>query len=211
MIGAVTINITSSTNITSTSGVTLICASTPASRCGEASIAIITSFRILLKKMSFGDIQKFVRKIIHFDRQHFDLLNKVIVSHQSRNRSRQPDGRRDQGFGDARGNRLDARGVCDTEASKGVHYAPNGSKQSNKWRGARRSRQESKIVLEFGGLHAGCALHRTRNILYAPQLGRKVLSGRRFLLGTRDSDQFLVARPKYLPDRTSFEIPARVM
>jgi hypothetical protein len=44
MIGAVTINMTSSTNITSTSGVTLICDMVVASRGDEESMAMQTSW-----------------------------------------------------------------------------------------------------------------------------------------------------------------------
>jgi hypothetical protein len=44
--GAVTIKMTSNTNITSTSGVTLICAIVVASRCPDPSIAIVVSRKV---------------------------------------------------------------------------------------------------------------------------------------------------------------------
>src|SRR6185295_2226324 len=56
MIGAVTMKITSSTNITSTSGVTLICAMVAPLRWDEESMAIVTSqFQTRLYHMLVGE------------------------------------------------------------------------------------------------------------------------------------------------------------
>src|SRR3972149_4143710 len=107
MIGAVTMKMTRRTNMTSTSGVTLICAIVVPSRWEEASIAMSTSVD-LFKKVALGDVQKLMGKIIHLHRQHFYLLHEVIIRHQRGNGSSQAHRRRDQCLGDTRRHGLDA-------------------------------------------------------------------------------------------------------
>ena len=63
---------------------------------------------VSLEKVPLGDIQKLMRKIIHFHREDFDLLDEVVVCHKSRNRRRETNGSGDESLRDARGYRLNA-------------------------------------------------------------------------------------------------------
>src|SRR3989304_5349547 len=127
MIGAVTMKMTSSTSMTSTSGVTLICAIVVPSRWEEASIAITTSGTLLFEEVALSDIQELMGKVIHFHRQHLDMLHKIIIRQQRGNSSCQADRRGDQGLGDARRHGLDARRVGDAQTHEGIHDPPNGA------------------------------------------------------------------------------------
>src|ERR1043166_5983984 len=83
-IGAVTMKITSSTSITSTSGVTSMLEIAPPPCSSNAMRAS------LLQKMTLGDIQEFRGKVLHVRLQHADLPSKMVVGHYRRDRGDQP-------------------------------------------------------------------------------------------------------------------------
>src|ERR1700689_1119871 len=98
---------TSSTSMTSTNGVTLIC-ETICPRPDPESLAIALC-RPLRKEMTFGDIQKFGSEVVHLGREHAHARDKKVVEHLRRDSGDQSHGGCDQRFGDSRRDRLDTR------------------------------------------------------------------------------------------------------
>src|SRR5438093_1345860 len=114
-IGAVTMKMMRRTSITSTSGVTLICemASLP----GDPWSKVMVS----LQEMTFGDVQEFGCERIHLGGEHADLAREPVVHDDGGDRGGETHGGGDEGLGNARGHRLDARGGRDGEAPERGH------------------------------------------------------------------------------------------
>src|SRR4051812_26001590 len=92
-IGAVTMKMMSSTSITSTSGVTLICEMESLPDEPESN-AMVT--RGSLQEVTFGDVEEFGRERVHLGGQHADLARKPVEQHDGGNRRGEPHRRRDE-------------------------------------------------------------------------------------------------------------------
>src|ERR1700723_497936 len=148
---------TSSTSITSTSGVTLICETICPRPCPE-SIAIGVC-RLLGKEMTLGDIQKFGSEIVHLGREHSYPRGEIVVEHLRGYRGHQPDRGGDQGLGDSRRDRLDTRRMRRGQPEERRHDSPHCAEQSDK-RGRRSAgREECDARLELRELDVFLALH----------------------------------------------------
>src|SRR5271169_5925261 len=94
--GAVSIKIISSTNTTSTNGVTLISESEVWVRPFGVEKAIISV--LCLSKVPLSHIQEFESEVVHHRAEFFDSLHKLIVSDDGRDGGKQTGRRRDQGL-----------------------------------------------------------------------------------------------------------------
>src|SRR5713101_6034202 len=112
--GAVTMKITSSTSMTSTSGVMLIWAMLSSS-CSSKAIGQLSKEHQIrcacrgLEKVASRDMEKLGNKVLHIRSQQPYLAPKVIVCHHCRNGGCQSDCGSNQGFGDPWRHRLKAR------------------------------------------------------------------------------------------------------
>src|SRR5690349_5660801 len=77
MIGAVTMKMTRSTSITSTSGVTLICAMLPLPP--RLSKPAIVLHLISFQEVPLGDVEKLRREVVHLRREHAHLPRERVV------------------------------------------------------------------------------------------------------------------------------------
>src|SRR5262245_51793031 len=124
-IGAVTMKMMSSTSMTSTSGVTLICEieSPPPDDPWSNAMG-------LLEEVPLRDVEELGAERVHLGGQHAHLSRETVVHDDRRNRSREADGGGDQRLGDARRHRLDARRRGGREAPERRHDAPHRSEQA---------------------------------------------------------------------------------
>src|SRR5438105_4289063 len=104
IIGAVIMKMTSSTNMTSTMGVTLISAfSSP------SPPAFIAMAR-LPQEVTLDDVEIVLLERLHLGAEHADATHEVVVRHHRRDRGDQADRGREQRLRDLRADRLDRRG-----------------------------------------------------------------------------------------------------
>src|SRR6056297_993219 len=194
--------IINSTSMTSTNGVTLICAM--ALRRGPLRL---TSMLFALFH-ALENVHKFLAEIVHFSNQFVDLVKKVIVTDDRRNRRRQTDGGRYQGFRNARGNRRQRGTAGLTDAVKGIHNSPDRTKQADK--GGDRASGSKKRQIFFqplGFLGRGTAQGAGDNIAIWHAAGEffcssSGISGWPFFL----LQQFMITLAKQAGDRGMAEL-----
>src|SRR5579863_2376591 len=215
MIGAVTMKMISSTSMTSTSGVTLIC-ETSIPR-GPDSVATMGSSpggasSFSRQEVTFRDIQEFRNEIIHLDRQYAHSRRQEIVEHLRRDRRDESDRGRDQRLRDTRRDRLNIRRMSRRQPNKRCHYSPYRAEQPDKWRGRPGRRQKRNPLLKLGQFDIRLPLHRARDVFDPAQVGREAaLCADRLTLRPRELEQFLIARAEHLRDRTIPQAHARRM
>src|SRR5215475_8567724 len=98
-IGAVIIKITSSTSITSTSGVTLISAKAV---CVRSLRPLLLLNAIIFRGFALDEVEESKRKAVHFSRQNLDAVEIVVVTEHRGYRGGDAGRRRHQRIGDAR-------------------------------------------------------------------------------------------------------------
>src|SRR5262245_22812821 len=103
-IGAVIIKITSSTSITSTSGVTLISAKAV---CVRPLRPLLLLNAIIFQGLALDEVDQLEREAVHFSRQNLDAVEIVVVSEHGRYRRRDAGGGRHQRIGYPRRHGLD--------------------------------------------------------------------------------------------------------
>src|SRR2546428_10706998 len=102
--GAVIMKITRSTNITSTSGVTLISASAV---CVRPLRPLLLLNAITFNRLSLDEVEQSERKTVHLSRQNLDAVEVAVVAEDRGHRRRDAGRSRDQRLGDARRHGLD--------------------------------------------------------------------------------------------------------
>src|SRR5579863_897815 len=157
--GAVSMNMMSSTRTTSTNGVTLMSESEVCVRplevvnatrylrqiCAphrvQQAAATIRQFCKLpfLGKVALRHIHELQREVVHLAPQFLDALQEIVVGDDGRNCREQPCRRRNQRFGDAGRDAVQRRGAGGRQPLEGVNDAPHRPEQSDERRHAARS------------------------------------------------------------------------
>src|SRR5262245_14882396 len=104
-IGAVIMKITSSTSITSTSGVTLISANAVCVRPLLRPLLLLNA--ITFYSFTFDEVEQSKREAVHLNRQNLDAVEVAVVTEDRGHGRRNAGLRRDQRVGDARRHGLD--------------------------------------------------------------------------------------------------------
>src|SRR5512135_3866145 len=129
IMGAVTMKMTSRTSMTSTNGVTLI---------SESEVPTCLRPRdddgrdwVLRAMEPLGDAQEFEGEVLHVGDEVLDPAEEVVVGDDGRHGREEPDGRGDEGLGDARGDDLEAGRAHGADADEGDHDAPDGPEEAD--------------------------------------------------------------------------------
>src|SRR4249920_1457636 len=124
MWGAITMKMISSTNTTSTSGVTLI-----VDRIGGISPSRMSCLRRLEE-----NVDELGRGLIHLDLEALEQPREVVEGDDGRNRYEDAQRGRDQGLGDAARDRGHPAGARRRDASKGVDDADHRAEEADERR-----------------------------------------------------------------------------
>src|SRR5579859_7681674 len=167
MSGAVTMKMTSSTSMTSTSGVTLMSArlvpadsSSPPSA-WRANAMVFSAHAAWLEEVPIDDVQEVAGEVLHLRGEHLNPVEEHVVEDDRRDRGEESDGGSDQGLGDPRGHRLDG-GVAGGagEGLEAGHDPPHRSEQPDERRGGGHGGEEGDGALQAGHLAPLLPLHR---------------------------------------------------
>src|SRR5690349_15078928 len=149
--GAVTMNTTSSTSITSTSGVTLISLSTSSVSCVEKAISgrllhflhIALGCRLVRRRVDqhaertlLRQAVEVVGEVIQVRRRQFQTTQKIVVIQHRRHRDGDPHAGGDQCRANRSGDRFKARRTRRADAFQRFHDSPYRAEQTNERRGA---------------------------------------------------------------------------
>src|SRR5262245_45210466 len=207
MMGAVTMKITSSTSITSTSGVTLIWDIDGPDDRPAPSKAIPHLLRALLQEMTLGDVQELRREVLHVGVENPDLVIEMVVADDGRDRRREPDRGRDERLRDSRRDRLDARRLRLGEPAERVHDPPDRAEEADERRRRRGRGEEGERLLEPRHLLVRRAPHRPLDVGGPAELGLALALTAPPAAG--EAEQFLIAGAEHLGDRALLVVEAR--
>src|SRR5471030_2497023 len=165
---AVSMKMISSTSTTSTKGVTLI------SERVEVVPRLRDPYRLPLPppltdnamalisaETALGHVQELQRKVVHAGADFADGVAEVVVSDGGRNGGKQAEGRRDQGFRDARSQCFEAGAAHVPQVLKCADDAQHGAEQADEGRHRSGSGQPVHIFFQLGDLFADAQLQGT--------------------------------------------------
>src|SRR5712692_3466763 len=182
-IGAVIIKMTSSTRTTSMKG-TMLISDSEICVCLESCGIVSRTYwrpgwdgRACSAKSFFNLRDDFHGKCVQPLRQVPNILQKLVIENQRRNRGEKSRGCGDQRFGDAGSDRAQTRGAGAAQAGKRIDDPPNGPKEPDKRRNRSGGSQPGHSFFHAAHFFGGSKLHAYRNGLQALDPWRMRISG----------------------------------
>ena len=133
--------------------------------------------RRILVKCFFNLCGNFQRERVQSLPEITNILQKLIVENDGRDRRREAGGGGHQGFRDAGSNRTKAGGTGAAQAGEGVDDAPHRSKETDEGRHGAGGGQPGHAFFDAANFVGGGQLHANRYSLQAFELGRMRITG----------------------------------